>query len=65
MNTVIHTVRTIKMKLVDVKGNTYIDSSKEVTDKGPKFRVGDPVRISNGKIFLLKDTLQTDLKKFL
>ena len=33
------------MKPVDVKGNTYIDSSKEVNDKGPKFKVGDHVRI--------------------
>ena len=27
--------RTTKMKPVDVKGNTYIDSSKEVNDKDP------------------------------
>ena len=38
--------RTIKMKLVDVKNNTYIDSSKKVNDKNPKFKVGDHVRIS-------------------
>ena len=43
--------RTIKMKPVDVKDNTYIDSmelhsSKEVNDKDPKFKVGDHVRIS-------------------
>ena len=37
---------TIKMKPVDVKDNTYIDSKKEVNDKAPKFRVGDQVRIS-------------------
>ena len=36
----------IKIKAVDVKGNTYIDSSKEVNDKDPKFKVGDHVRIS-------------------
>ena len=30
MNTIIHTVRAIKMKPVDVKVNTYIDSSKAV-----------------------------------
>ena len=29
--------RTIKMKPVDVKDNTYIDFNKEVNDKDPKF----------------------------
>ena len=29
--------RTIKMKPVDVKDNTYIDFEKEVNDKDPKF----------------------------
>ena len=32
--------RTIKMKTVDVKDKTYIDSKKEVKDKDPKFKVG-------------------------
>ena len=46
--------RTIKMKPVDVKNNTYIDSmelhsEKEVNDKDPKFKVGDHVRISKYK----------------
>ena len=36
--------RTIKMKLVDVKGNTYIDF-----EKVPKFKVRDHVRISKYK----------------
>ena len=34
------------MKPVDVKSNTYIDSSKEINDKNPKFKIGDNVRIS-------------------
>ena len=38
--------RTIKMKTVDVKDKTYIDSKEEVKDKDPKFKVGDLVRIS-------------------
>ena len=38
--------RTIKMKSVDVKDNTYIDFGKEVNDTDPKFKVGDHVRIS-------------------
>ena len=29
--------RTIKMKLVDAKDNTYIDFKKEVNDKDPEF----------------------------
>ena len=41
--------RTIKMKPVDVKDNTYIDSSKKVNDKVSKFKVGDHVRISKYK----------------
>ena len=38
--------RTIKMKSIDVKDNTYINTDKEVNDKDPKFKVGDHVRIS-------------------
>ena len=34
---------TIKMKPVDVKSNTYIDSSKEINNKDPKFKIGDTV----------------------
>ena len=30
--------RTIKMKHVDVKDNTYIDFEKEVNNKDPKFK---------------------------
>ena len=37
---------TIRMKPVDVKSNTNIDSSKEINDKDPKFKVDDIVRIS-------------------
>ena len=41
--------RTIKMKSVDVKPNTYIDSSKEFNDKDPRFKIGDIIRISKYK----------------
>ena len=37
---------TIKMKPVDAKSNTYIDSSKKINNKDPKFKIGDIVRIS-------------------
>ena len=46
--------RTIKMKPVDVKDNTYIDFKKEVNDKDPKFKVGDHVRISKHKNIFAK-----------
>ena len=36
----------IKMKAVDIKSNTYINSSKEINDQDPKFKVGDIVRMS-------------------
>ena len=34
------------MKPVDVKSDPYIDSSKEVNDKNPKFKIVSNVRIS-------------------
>ena len=40
---------TIIMKPVDVKSNTYINSSKEINDEDPKFKIGDIVRISKYK----------------
>ena len=46
--------RTIKMKPIDVKDNTYIDFKKEVNDKDPKFKVGDHVRISKHKNIFAK-----------
>ena len=41
--------RTIKMKPIDIKDNTYINIGKEVNDNDPKFKVGDHVRISKYK----------------
>ena len=41
--------RTIKMKPVYVKDNTYIDFEKEVNNKDPKFKIGDHVIISKYK----------------
>ena len=57
--------RTIKMKPIDVKDDTYINIGKEVNDNDPKFKVGDHVRISKYiKTFLLKSILQIGLKNF-
>ena len=46
--------RTFKMKPVDVKPGIYIDFDKENKREGPKFKVGDHVRISKYKDILGK-----------
>ena len=51
-NNTVH--RTIKMKPTDVKDNTYVDSKKEVSNKDPKFKGGDHVRISKYKDIFAK-----------
>ena len=45
---------TIKLKPIDVKDNTYINTSKEINNKDPKFKVGDHVRISKYKNIFAK-----------
>ena len=50
--------RTIKMKPIDVKNNTYIDFGKTVNDKDRKFKVGDHVRISKYKNIFTKSYIQ-------
>ena len=44
----------IKIKSFDVKLSKYIDSSKEISDKDPKFKVDDIVRISKWKNIFAK-----------
>ena len=51
-NNTYHT--TIKMKLINVKDNTYINTDKEINNKDPKFNVGDRVRISKYKNIFAK-----------
>ena len=46
--------RTIKMKPVDVKPSTNIDSSKELNDQDLKFKIGDIFRISKFKNIFAK-----------
>ena len=46
--------RTIKIKPVDVKDNTYLDFKKKVNDKDPKFKVGGHIRISKNKSIFAK-----------
>ena len=40
---------TIKIKLVDVKWNTYINSRKDISNKDPKLKIMDIVRMSKYK----------------
>ena len=65
--------RTIKMKPVDVKDNTYIDFIKEVNEKSLTFKVYDHVRIPkyknifakvytpnwSGEVFVIKNVKNT------
>ena len=44
----------IKMKSVYIKSNTYIDSSKEIDNKDPKFKIGDIVRTPKYKNIFAK-----------
>ena len=46
--------RTIKMKPVDLRDNTYINSSEKVNDKDLNFKIGDHVRISKYKNIFAK-----------
>ena len=47
--------RATKMKPVDVKLMTFIDSSKEINEEDLKFKIGDIVRISKYKNIFAKD----------
>ena len=47
--------KTIKMKPANLKSTTYFNSSKEINDKDPKFKIGDIVRISKYKNIFTKD----------
>ena len=45
--------RTIKMKPIDVKFDSYAEYNVDSNGKDPKFKIGDHVRISKQKTFLL------------
>ena len=49
----------IKMKPVDVKSSTYIDSSKESNNKDHKFKIGDIIRILKYKNNFAKGYIST------
>ena len=49
----------------DVKSSTYIDSSKEINNKDPKFKIDVLLEYQNIKIFLQKAMFQIGLRKWL
>ena len=51
-NNTYHT--TIKMKPIDVKDNTYINTDQEINNKDPILKVGERVRISKYKNIFAK-----------
>ena len=58
--------KTTKIKPLDVNPSMHIDFSKENNKEGPKFKVGDHVRISTYiKTFLQRAMFEIGLKKFL
>ena len=52
-NNAIH--RSIKMKPIDVTDDSFAEYNKEFNKKGPKFKVGDLVRISKYKNIFAKE----------
>ena len=46
-NNTVH--RTIIMKPIDVRGDSYVEYNEDFNKKGPKFKVNDHVRISKYK----------------
>ena len=53
----------IKMKPIDVKSMTYIDSSKEINNKNSKLKLGDFVGISKYKFFFAKGYTPNSLEE--
>ena len=56
---------TIKVKPVDVKSNTYINSDKEIDSKDLNYKIGNITEYQNMKLFLKKVSFQICLKKTL
>ena len=46
--------RTIKMKPIDVKSDSFAEYNEESNEKDPKFKIGDHVRISKYKNIFAK-----------
>ena len=52
-NNAVH--KTIKMKRIDVKSHSYAEYNVDSSEKDPKFKVGDYVRISKYKNIFAKE----------
>ena len=62
-NNTVH--KTIKMKPIDVKDDSYAEYNENFNKKDPKFEVGDnSIEFRNIKTFLLMDMLRIGQKKF-
>ena len=46
--------KTIKMKPIDVKSDSFAEYNEESNEKDPKFKIGDHVRISKYKNIFAK-----------
>ena len=46
--------RSIKMKPIDVKSDSYAEYDEDSNEKDPKFKIGDHVRISKYKNIFVK-----------
>ena len=57
--------KTIKMKPINVKNDSFAKYNEESNEKDPKFKVDDHVRISKYKNIFVKGTLLIGGKKFL
>ena len=62
-NNTVH--KTIKMKPIEVTGDSNAEYSEESNKKGPKFKVNDHVRISKYKNIFAKGYVPVGQKKFL
>ena len=57
--------RTMKMKPIYVKNDSFAKYNEESNEKDPRFKISDHVRISKYKNIFLKDTVQIGQKRFL
>ena len=59
-----NTYSTIKMKPASVKSNSYIDYSKEINNKDPRFKFDGIARMSKYSNIFANVTFEIGLKKF-
>ena len=57
--------KTIKMKPIFVKSDSYAKYSVDSNEKDPKFKIGDHIKFQSIKTFFLRDMLLIDQEKSL